>query len=135
MTDATRKERFLDSLDRCANNDKFIPAFYSRFLESSDEIRFKFRNTDFEKQNAMLLQSLRLAAGATNGDAESLSEVRSRADTHNRKQLNIEPRFYDLWLSSVIETASEYDPLWDDSIENAWETILRHVINQMVKYY
>ena len=133
--DASPKDRFLQSLDRCSHNEGFIPAFYDRFLSASEEIRDKFRHADFEKQNRMLLRSLTLAAGATSGEPESLREIRERAETHDRHHLNIEPRLYDIWLISVIEVAAEFDTEWNDSIEEAWNTILGHVIQHMIKYY
>lgn len=135
MDEVTPKERFIQSLDRCSANEKFIPAFYDRFLSVSEEIREKFRHTDFEKQNQMLLRSLRLAADATSGKPESLREIRERAETHDRHHLNIEPHLYDIWLVTVMETACEFDTEWDDSIKEAWNTILGHVIKHMTKFY
>ena len=133
--DVAPKDCFLQSLGRCSSDENFIPAFYERFLATSDEIRNKFRNTDFDKQNEMLLLSLKLSAEATFGNAEALREIHERAKTHDSCHLNIEPRMYDLWLTSVIAAAREFDPQWDDSIEKAWNTILGHVIKLMVKHY
>lgn len=135
MESLTPKDQFLQSLDRCMENEKFIPAFYDRFLSTSDEIRDKFRHTDFEQQNKMLLRSLRLAAGATAGDPESLRELRERARTHDRDHLNIEAQHYDIWLESVIETVQEFDEEWDETVETTWRTILGYVISYMVKRY
>lgn len=135
MAESTRKDRFLESLARCSENENFIPAFYDRFLSTSAEIRRKFRHTDFEKQNAMLLRSLTLAAGATAGEPESLREMRERAETHDRHHLNIEPPLYDIWLASVVATARDFDDQWNASIEEAWNTILGFAIKHMLKYY
>ncbi len=112
-----------------------MPALYDRFLSTSDEIREKFQDTDFTKQNQMLLRSLRLAAGATSGETEALREIRACAETHDRHHLNIEPRLYDAWLTSVIGAAREFDAEWNESVEDAWRTILGHVIKHMIKYY
>ncbi|QDT08123.1 globin [Stieleria marina] len=133
--DGTHKDLFLGSLDRCSENRNFIPVFYERFLSRSDAIRDKFKNTDFEKQNEMLLRSLKLAAGATSGDPSSLREIRERAETHDRHHLNIEPSMYETWMTTVIEVASEYDTAWTDEVEEAWTAILGHVITHMVKFY
>lgn len=135
MSELTPKDRFLQSLDRCSTREQFIPAFYERFLATSDDVRDRFQDTNFEQQNQMLLRSLKLAAGATSGNAESLREIRDRAETHDRHHLNIKPPLYDLWLRSVIETATEFDDEWDDATEDAWKMILGHVIRQMIKYY
>lgn len=135
MNKVTPKERFLQSLDRCAADEAFIPSFYDRFLSTSDEVRNRFRFTDFEQQNQMLLRSLQLIAGATTGDLASLRELRERAETHDRHHLNIEPHLYDLWLDSVVKTVQEYDEQWDESTESAWRVILEHAVQQMTRYY
>ena len=131
----TPKDRFLHSLDRCTADENFIPTFYGRFLSSSDEIRAKFVLTNFKKQNEMLLRSLTLAAGATAGERASLREIRERAETHDRHHLNIEPRLYEIWLDSVIGVASEFDPEWNETVEEASQTILGYVVKHMIKFY
>ncbi|QDT04476.1 hypothetical protein K227x_28670 [Rubripirellula lacrimiformis] len=135
MDEPTPKELFLKSTERCLANEAFIPAFYDRFINTSDEIRRKFRFTDFEKQNKMLRRSLELCAGATTGEADSLAEMNMRAKTHDRDHLNIAPRLYDLWFESIITTASEFDDQWDDKIEAAWRRILGHVVQHMIRKY
>lgn len=131
----THRTHFVASLERCTRDESFIPAFYQRFLATSEEIREKFRDTDFEHQNQMLLQSLRLAAGATVGDSASLRELRNRAETHDRHHLNIAPRLYDDWLNAVIETARKFDVEWSDAVEESWRAILGHVIDYMRRRY
>jgi hemoglobin-like flavoprotein len=131
----SHRDCFLQSLNRCSQNEQFIPAFYDRFLSTSEDIRDRFKDTDFEKQNQMLLRSLKLAAGATAGDQESLREIHERAVTHDRHHLNIEPRLYDAWLHSVIAAASEFDEQWDALVEESWDTILGYVVKHMIRYY
>lgn len=135
MDEPTPKDLFLQSPNRCLRNDAFIPAFYERFLGSSDEIKEKFRFTDFKKQNQMLARSLRLCAGAIAGQVESLAEIKERATTHDRNHLNIEPRLYDIWLEAIIATAREFDDQWTESIEAAWRRILGHVVQRMIRQY
>lgn len=65
----------------------------------------------------MLSRSLELAAGATSGDPESLREISARAETHDRYHLNVEPRLYDIWLETIIETARDYDANWSEVVE------------------
>lgn len=129
------KDIFLESLERCSQDEKFIPSFYERFLSSSDKIRQKFIFTDFEVQNRMLLRSLKLVSAATEGDQAGLRELTERAETHDRNHLDIDPRLYDFWKDAVIETAKEFDNQWNEDVENAWHKILGYVINHMVKKY
>ncbi len=56
----TPEERrlFYDSLGRCIEGGKFLDRFYELFVQSSEEVREKFKNTDLEKQkNALRLLS------------------------------------------------------------------------------
>ena len=135
MQGASHKDIFLQSLERCTDSDKFIPSFYERFLSASDEIKDKFKHTDFKRQNKMLVRSLTLAAGATAGEANSLQELRDRAETHDRHHLDIKPELYDHWRNAIISAAREFDPQWSDATEEAWHSVLGYVINHMIKYY
>jgi len=135
MESATPRDLFERSLDRCLQSNTFISTFYDEFLDSSVEIRANFAHTDFRKQNKMLAESLKLAAAATAGVPAGLAEVTARAETHDRHHLNIKPHLYDLWLSSVIHAARIHDKSWDATTEDAWKTILGHIIHRMKKHY
>lgn len=132
---ASPKDVFLASLERCADRAGFLHAFYTRFLASSEEIRAKFRYTDFDVQHDMLLRSLRLAAGATAGDQEALHDLTERARTHDRWHHNIKPAMYVHWLEALITTAADFDPQWSDDVESAWRRTLGFVIGHMTKRY
>ncbi len=135
MHEPSLQDQFLRSLELCADDPRFMSDFYDRFLSTSAEIRDKFRHTDMEAQKEMLLRSLRLSAGATAGDPESLRELKQRAETHNREHLNIEPILYDFWLNTIIQMASEYDPEWNSDVEHIWRTVLGHVVREMRNSY
>ena len=135
MDEPTPKELFLQSVVRCVASDAFFLEFYERFLATSDDVRKKFRFTDFEKQTEMLRRSLELTAGATAGAPEALREINERARTHDRHHLNIEPGLYDVWLATIIETARDFDDQWDEAVEAAWRRILGHVIQHMIRKY
>jgi len=129
------KEHFLRSLERCKKNSAFIETFYERFLASSDEIADKFRYTDFDRQHDMLVHSLELAANAVEGDKEALQNLNDQAIRHSRDQLDIRPELYPIWLDTITGTAADYDPFWDETIHDAWQTVLKHVIHHMASKY
>ena len=131
----SHKSIFLASLDRCTESEEFVPAFYQRFMDSSEDVRWRFRNTDFEKQNQMLVNSLKLVAAATSGDRDGLRELRERAETHDRHHLDIKPELYEFWLESLVATASEFDELLRDDIEESWRHILSHAADYMIRRY
>ena len=127
------QKAFLASLTRCTESAEFVPAFYRRFMSTSEEVREKFAETDFEQQNRMLVQSLRLVAEATAGDSHGMHELRLRAETHDRHHLDIRPGLYELWFDAVIDTAREYDDGWTPAIEDAWRRTLKYAIDFMVR--
>jgi len=131
----TPREVFLASLLRCLQAGDFAGAFYERFLASSDVIAAKFARTDMARQRHMLIASLKLTAGATEGDPAALKELRERAETHDRDHLNIRPESYDYWRAALIETAIAYDPKWDVELHVTWNRILTDVIHHMTKHY
>lgn len=135
MDEKTDKDLFLESLDRCAVDEDFINSFYARFMDSSEDIKDKFKRTDFSRQNTMLFRSIRVSAGATSGEPAAIRELNERARTHSRQHLNIKPEYYELWLESLIATASEYDPHWRHRVEQAWRNILGFVIKRMINSY
>ncbi len=135
MKEPTAKQLFLHSVTRCMEDHAFIPTFYEQLFDASDEIKAKFRFTDFEKQNDMLRRSLLLCAEATAGRTEALREVNERATTHDREHLDIEPHLYAVWIDTLIATASDFDLRWNADVEAAWRKILGHVVQQMIRRY
>jgi len=129
----TPKMLFLASLNRCRRSSNFLPMFYKRFIESSDIIRQKFLNTDFERQNKMLLESLRLIAAATSGDPEGLRELTERAETHDRNHHDIKEEHYEHWRHALIDSARTCDDQWNTPIEEAWNRILGFAIQRMIR--
>lgn len=135
MEEAAPKDVFLLSLERCSAFDAFMPQFYERFIKSSDEIRQKFKGTNLHIQKQMLLRSLKLSAGATAGDRDALQEINDRSETHDRAHLDIRPGLYEYWLDAIIQTAEQFDPDWDQTVEAAWRRILGHVVKHISRNY
>ena len=83
----------------------------------------------------MLQRSLHLMALASAGDPDGLRELQARAETHSRAKLDITAPLYDLWLETLIQTASESDPKWAPQVEHAWRHILGIAIQHMLRKY
>lgn len=133
--ETTIVEVFLESLDRCMENEDFIPSFYHRFLDSSEEVRARFARTDFQRQATLLVRSLRMIAGVVVGDRDALLHLNERAETHDRRHLDIRPELYDLWRDAMIRTAQEHDCYWGPAQLHAWRQVLDQAIHHMVKAY
>ena len=121
-----REEVFVASLKRCMTVPDFLQRFYDRFMASSDEVREKFSNTDFKTQNRILSESLFMLAILPEGKPESFiwDEMSRLAKRHSKADLNIEPRFYDLWLDCLLAAVKDCDPDFTPEIEMSWRRTL-----------
>jgi len=119
-------DTFRASLNRCLATPDFLRRFYDLFLESSDEVKEKFRNTDFPRQTRILADSLYMmaVAGQLESDATAWKEMEGLAKRHDRSDLDIRPGLYDLWLECLLKAAAAHDPQWSPDIEAAWRETL-----------
>jgi hemoglobin-like flavoprotein len=119
-------EVFLASLKRCLAVPGFMDDFYGRFVGTSEEVREKFRNTDMKRQAQVLADSLYVVANAVQGEEGSPArrELPRIAERHSRRERDIRPGLYDLWMSCLVETARSHDPEFGPAIEHAWREVL-----------
>ena len=75
-----------------------------------------------------------MALASVGGDAADLY-LEYIARRHDRHHLNIEPKFYALWLEALIDTVHECDPQFDDEVESAWRAVMRYGIDYMIAHY
>ena len=128
-------QAFTQSLNRCMLGFGFFDRFYELFLASSDEIRSKFKNTDFVQQKRMLRGSLETLVAALDGEPVALASLQARAKSHSRAELDIRPELYDVWLECLMQAVKEQDPMCDEEIELAWVNVMRPGINYMISNY
>ena len=110
--------------------NQFFAAFYRRFVASSEEVAKAFKNTDMHKQQNMLkkslLYSINFIASSKNFDA--LDRI---AVSHSKRNYNIKPELYDVWLDCMVATAREFDPEFSDDVELAWRLAFAQTITFM----
>jgi hemoglobin-like flavoprotein len=128
---------FLASLKRCLAAPGFLAGFYDRFLASSDEVREKFGGVDMKRQARVLEDSLYVVAVAVQGEAGSLArgDLPRIAERHSRRDLDIHPELYDLWVRCLVEAAREHDPQWSDDVATAWRQTLAFGVEYMRRRY
>jgi hemoglobin-like flavoprotein len=105
------------------NNKSFFDAFYDNFMNSSDEIKRHFRNTDMQKQKKMLEKSFYslFIFYATNNANDYLNNIAVR---HSKSHTNVSPELYEVWLDSLMKTVKEYDPHYNHDVELSWRVVL-----------
>jgi hemoglobin-like flavoprotein len=126
---------FAESLDRCLEAGDFLESFYDRFLASSEEVRSHFQNTSFDRQRAMLRGAFFMMRDAAREGGTHDPYLRYVAERHSRRDQNIRPELYDLWLDCLIETVADFDPKYDHDVEEAWRNIMADGIRVMKKAY
>ena len=112
----------------------FFDLFYDHFIAQSTEIQEKFNNTDFTRQKRMLRKSLVVAIDfyASRQETPFLEEL---AAIHSRRQKDIRPELYYLWLDSLLATLRGYDPRFNDDVEEAWRWALSPIIDYFQSQY
>jgi hemoglobin-like flavoprotein len=124
-----------DSLERCMRAPEFLDRFYELYLSSSPEVAAKFQGTDFKKQKTALKASLYIMLMANERQAEWTAHLERLARRHSRKELDIRPELYDLWLECLLQTVREFDPRFNAKTETAWRNRLRPGIEFMKSRY
>ena len=134
---ASTRDTFLASLGRCRATAGFLDAFYQRFVASSDEVRAKFAKTDMMRQVQMLEDTLFVVANAVQGEEGSpaRSDLPRIAERHSRRDLDIGPELYDLFLECLIVTVRTHDPKFTSKVEAAWREVMGFSIDYMRKRY
>nr|WP_264875970.1 globin [Vibrio agarivorans] len=62
------------------------------------------------------------------------NNVKSLAKRHKDMNLNIKPEELVAWRESLLVTVANFDPLFDDEIEQAWRSTLELGIEIMSKH-
>jgi hemoglobin-like flavoprotein len=125
-----------ESLRRCNSRPGFLARFYELFMASSEEVRARFANTDFERQKRALRASLHIMALAAEDPARDPHRyLKDLAVSHGRHGLDIGSRFYDLWLDSLLAAVKEFDPEFSPEVARAWEEVMMVGITYLISHY
>jgi hemoglobin-like flavoprotein len=124
-------EEFQASVKRCLEAPDFMKDFYDRFTGSSEEIREKFRNTDFERQFRSLADSLYVMALAVRGGPDNLARREMTRLSGRHKEMAVTPAMYDIWLECLLQAARAHDAQFSDELEKIWRQTLAAGIEQM----
>ena len=71
----------------------------------------------------------------TEGKVEGDAHLERIARLHGRRELDIKPELYELWLDCLIRAVKDFDPLCNSETEKAWRNIMRAGIEVMKSKY
>ncbi len=123
------------SYGRAIAKQEFLPRFYEIFLASDPSIARKFENTDLKKQQELLAMSVNMVILFPQENKIAKNAVGRIRESHQRSGLNIEPRFYGFWISSLIQAVAEHDLEFDAALEASWRKILQVAIDYIIEGY
>jgi hemoglobin-like flavoprotein len=126
-------EDVMQSYGRCCRAAEFFDDFYEHFLQSSEEIRSKFVNTNMQAQKTLLRQGIMNLVMVSRGMPDT--KLRQLGETHSTRGFNIPPHLYDLWVHSLLVTIKKHDPEYSNDTRDAWLQVLNHGIAVIKSLY
>ena len=122
-----------ESYARCCESPGFLDTFYQHLLESSPAIPPMFSRTDFERQHKVLQHGLGiLLIYAKRKNPALLQRI---ADRHGRKDVDVDPSLYPLFVESLVTAVREHDSEASPDIEDAWRKAVAPGIEFMKDQY
>ena len=134
-SESLEKDEVVVSFGRCSLKPEFIDTFYEIFLASSPKIAPMFANTDMSKQKGLLKQGINMLLLYAKGSPTGKSAVRRLTESHSKKNLDIAPNMYPLWLDSLMKAVSITDPEFNPVLEQQWRSRLKIGIEAMKDGY
>jgi len=113
-----------NSYGRCLGNGDLISTFYDIFLASDPEIKKKFTKTDFDKQKKLLRHGLNLMIMYAAESYAGKAGLKRIQESHNKHNLNIDPKYYMIWRQSLLKAIEKHDRLYNKQVKNEWLTVL-----------
>ena len=135
MTDQHAAAIAKASYGRCCTVPRFFDAFYERLFEVCPAARPLFAQTDFERQRRLLQHAFGLLLIFPAQPAAEPTALSRVAERHSRRDLNIDPGLYPLFIDSLIDTVKRYDPECTPAIEAAWRTTVAKGVAYMQSKY
>ena len=122
-------EVFHASLKRCESSEGFYHRFSKIFMETAEEVRDRFRNTDFERQVRMLRASITMAALVSQDNRQVRLHIKRLAASYGHAGYDIPPRLFEVWLDCLLNAVEECDPKFDKTIRRVWGKIMRPAVD------
>lgn len=130
---STDSDIVIQSYGRVCNKDRFFIDFYDHFMNSSNTIRAQFVDTDMKQQRHLLRNGIMQLVLHARGMPDT--KLRALGKSHNRTGYNIKPEWYDLWLSALMRTLKDHDPLFSNDLEASWRRAIEPGVRLIKEAY
>lgn len=129
-----QRELFKESLQRCITDIAFLDRFYRIFQDASEDVRNKFKKTDFVHQKFILRASLYIMETVADSGQPTPALV-DLAKKHDRNHYAVKAELYDIWLDAMIMAVADTDPDYTEEIGLAWRQAMEAGIAVMKSMY
>ncbi|MFC4260936.1 globin [Marinobacter lacisalsi] len=116
-------DNVFQSYGRCCRDEQFFINFYTFFMDSSEQIRERFANTDMAAQRHLLRNGIMQLILTARGMSDR--KLRALGESHDRHHYNIDPAWYELWLTALMKAVRHHDPEYSPALEEEWHEVLR----------
>ncbi len=127
-------ELFNSSFEACLARAGFLERFYQIFIESSPDVREKFKATDLKGQARMVRRSLLLLTMASLQTEEIDQELARLGQSHGRDGMGIGAHLYEIWLDSLLQAVTEFYPAWSPQVEDSWRRMFDPYLAALKSY-
>ena len=117
------------SFGRCILSPGFLDEFYESFMTSSDEIRTKFKNTNFEKQKSLIKTGLSFMIMFADGRESAAIKLREIGKSHSSGHLDIPFWMFDSWKMALLTAVKKHDRKVTWELLEEWENVLQKGID------
>ena len=130
MSDA---DKVFQSYGRSCNNMVFFEDFYGIFMSKSPDVLNMFANTDMDAQRALLRSGILWLVMHARGMPDT--KIRALGESHSRKNMDVKPAYYRVWLDALMETLARHDPEFTPELEQVWRRTLQPSIDMIAGMY
>ncbi|TAN53693.1 MAG: globin [Methylococcaceae bacterium] len=129
-------EEVLASYKRCLLTGTFFDDFYKALLGMSPTIREKFIHTDMARQEEIIKTGVTyLLKYFCNPGPLTMQKIVDIGESHAQAQYDIPPYMYGYWVSALMATVANHDPLFSATLERNWQMVLDHGISAIKSLY
>jgi len=129
----TPADLVFQSYGRACNQADFFEYFYGAFMSKSEDIRAMFKNTKMETQRGLLRGGIMWLIMHARGMPDT--KIRALGESHSKKNMDIHPMHYGLWLDALIETLEKFDPEFNQELGSTWREVLLPGIQMIQNMY
>ncbi len=131
MVDNRTRADVQRSFGRCTLSPGFLDDFYRAFTQSSNEIRDKFRNTDFQHQKELLKSGLSFMIMYAGGRQTAATKLDKIGRSHGKAHMDIPYWMYDNWKVALLNTIKRHDKKINWELLEEWDDVLQSGIDRI----